>query len=77
MYECFACMGTYLVPMEFRVGIPWSWSWPPTRRCWEPSPGPLQEEQVFLTSGPSLPPPFYIFDQMVLAMTTEGEGLRI
>lgn len=52
-----------LVPMEVEdgVGSPGAGGtdgWEPPCECWEPNPGPLGEQLVLLTTGPSSPAPF-------------------
>jgi hypothetical protein len=59
IHKCAAC--AYLLPTEDRkeCQVPWNWGYKwlqPPWECWQPHTGPLQKQQVFLTTEPPFQP---------------------
>ena len=67
-----------LVPTKVTDGISFPEAESPYRRvgwngCWEPSPGPLEEQPVLLTAEPSLQPPAtHIFNPITWEVEAGG-----
>lgn len=73
LYVCVPCACLVAEETKKGVWIPWNWYYERCQsscRYLEPSPGPLQEQQVLLTTERSLQPP-------VEVTVLEGKGIHM